>query len=443
MRGAIVLLAGLALAGTAQAAPPVVTATAAPATGVAPLRVTLSAAGDAATYAWDLGDGSTAVGAAVRHVYGAGTFTATVTATNAAGEVAQAQVAVAVVARTLSLETPKAAGFGAPALFAGTLAPSVRNGRVQLYRGNTYVASSRVRANGRFRARILLRSPGPYHARYGAARTAARLVRVRPRIAAPLTTTIPLGSTVALRPRLVPAAAGTVSVRVFLRGRLVQAGGGAVRLPTASAGELRIELTAQPRQGYAPVRRILTAQVVLPALGPGARGLSVRTLEQRLRDLRYALRGVDEVYGQDTVEAVLAFQKVHGLPRTGRVEPWLWRRLQRAGVPRAQRSGDYLEVDKTRQVLFVVRGGKVAKVVHVSTGATGNTPLGSWRVYRKVSGWDWVLWYPMYFLRGFAIHGYPSVPAYPASHGCVRVPLWIAPSLFETHGYGTTVVVRQ
>ena len=93
-------------------------------------------------------------------------------------------------------------------------------------------------------------------------------------------------------------------------------------------------------------------------------------------------------------------------------------------------------------MLFVVRGGEVARVVHVSTGATGNTPLGTWRVYRKVGGWDWVLWYPMYFKGGFAIHGYPSVPAYPASHGCVRIPMWIAPSLFGTHDYGTTVVVH-
>ena len=142
------------------------------------------------------------------------------------------------------------------------------------------------------------------------------------------------------------------------------------------------------------------------------------------------------------VEAVLAFQKVHGLPRTGTVEPWLWRRLSRAGIPNARRGGDYIEVDKSRQVLFVVRRGEVSRVVHVSTGATGNTPLGTWRVYRKVPGWDWVLWYPMYFLRGFAIHGYPSVPAYPASHGCVRVPMWIAPSLFDSHGFGTTVSVH-
>ena len=187
---------------------------------------------------------------------------------------------------------------------------------------------------------------------------------------------------------------------------------------------------------------MLVAQVVQPTLGPGARGPSVLALERRLSELHYALRGVDGAYGQDTYEAVLAFQKVNGLPRTGRVESWLWRRLARAGVPRALRGGDYIEVDKTRQVLFVVDDGRVAKVVHVSTGATGNTPLGSWTVYRTVPGWDWVLWYPLYFKGGFAIHGYPSVPAYPASHGCVRIPMWIAPSLYGAHGRGTTVVVH-
>jgi lipoprotein-anchoring transpeptidase ErfK/SrfK len=92
-------------------------------------------------------------------------------------------------------------------------------------------------------------------------------------------------------------------------------------------------------------------------------------------------------------------------------------------------------------VLLVVRDGKVSLVVHVSTGATGNTPLGRFHVYRKVVGWDWVLWYPMYFLGGFAIHGYPSVPAYPASHGCVRVPMWVAPRLFAMNPWGRTVYV--
>ena len=88
-----------------------------------------------------------------------------------------------------------------------------------------------------------------------------------------------------------------------------------------------------------------------------------------------------------------------------------------------------------------MRGGEVALVVHVSTGATGNTPVGLWHVYSKLPGWNGVLWYPNFFLRGFAIHGYPSVPAYPASHGCVRVPMWVAPTLFAEIPAGFPVYV--
>ena len=327
-------------------------------------------------------------------------------------------------------------------MLTGLLRPAVRGAHVQVYRGRTFVASARVAASGRFRARLLLRSPGPYHVRYGAARSAERTVRLQPRIEASLLAAVPVGSKLSVRPRLVPAAAGSVEVRVLLDGHRVATRSGSVTLPTGRAGTLRVELSARPRPGYAPVRKVLSAQVVLPALALGARGPSVLALERRLAELHYALRGVDSVYGYDTFEAVLAFQKVNGLPRTGRVEPWLWRRLSQAGIPHAQSGGDYIEVDKTRQVLFVVRGGQVARVVHVSTGATGNTPVGSWTVYRKVGGWDWVLWYPLYFKGGFAIHGYPSVPAYPASHGCVRIPMWIAPSLYGTNDYGTTVVVH-
>ncbi len=52
-----------------------------------------------------------------------------------------------------------------------------------------------------------------------------------------------------------------------------------------------------------------------------------------------------------------------------------------------------------------------------------------------------MLWYPSYFLRGFAIHGYPSVPAYPASHGCVRVPMWLAPSLYAQIPMGSAIYI--
>jgi lipoprotein-anchoring transpeptidase ErfK/SrfK len=92
-------------------------------------------------------------------------------------------------------------------------------------------------------------------------------------------------------------------------------------------------------------------------------------------------------------------------------------------------------------VLFVVRGGKVRLRVATSTGATGNTPLGRWTVYRKVAGFDWVLYYPSYFLRGFAVHGYPDVPPYPASHGCARIPMWIAQTVYDDIPDGSTVFV--
>ena len=153
MRGAIVLLAGLALAAPATAAPPAVTASAMPSTGIAPLRVTLAASGDAATYAWDHGDGTASTSPLVAHVYPAGRFTATVTATNAAGETSQAQVQIVAARQTLTLEAPSTADYGGAATLTGVLRPAARGARVQVYRGNTYVTSARVGATGRFRAR--------------------------------------------------------------------------------------------------------------------------------------------------------------------------------------------------------------------------------------------------------------------------------------------------
>jgi peptidoglycan hydrolase-like protein with peptidoglycan-binding domain len=182
---------------------------------------------------------------------------------------------------------------------------------------------------------------------------------------------------------------------------------------------------------------------VVATLAVGSHGASVRALEQRLAAMHYALRGIDASFGDDDYAAVLAFQKVHGLARTGRVDAALWRRIFASSTPRARYGGTHVEVDKTRQVLFEVRNGKVTLVVHVSTGATGNTPVGVWHIYRRVAGWDWVLYYPSYFLRGFAIHGYPDVPAYPASHGCVRVPLWVATRLYALQSFGEAVYVYQ
>jgi lipoprotein-anchoring transpeptidase ErfK/SrfK len=53
-----------------------------------------------------------------------------------------------------------------------------------------------------------------------------------------------------------------------------------------------------------------------------------------------------------------------------------------------------------------------------------------------------VLYFPSYFLRGFAVHGYPSVPAYPASHGCVRIPIWVAQRIYALISFGSRIVIH-
>ena len=189
------------------------------------------------------------------------------------------------------------------------------------------------------------------------------------------------------------------------------------------------------------MRRVRRVVLELPRLSTGSSGGAVRVLEARLRALRYALPRVDSLYGRHTYEAALAFQKVHRLATTGRVDAPLWRLLARAGTPRVPR-GSHIEVDKTRQILFEVRRGRVVHVLHVSTGATGNTPVGRWRVYRKDPGLNVLgMYYSLYFLRGFAIHGYASVPPYPASHGCVRTSTWQAPAFYSRWGHGATIWV--
>jgi hypothetical protein len=320
--------------------------------------------------------------------------------------------------------------------FRGTV-PTPEPQLVQLLRDGAVVASTTASGGG-FVFDLRARRPGSFVAKTALVQSRAVTLRVKPRLRIRLRRTLLSG-------RLLPARAG----RLVLRSR-----GRDVRVRVGSAGRFRVRVPARwgpnvtgrvslaPSRGYVAAWRRVRLRLAYASLRIGSHGPSVLALKQRLRELRYALPSVDSGFGYGTYEAVLAFQKVHGLPRTGRVDARLWRRLWRSSVPQPRvRRGDYIEVDKSRQTLMEVRSGKVVNVVHVSTGATGNTPVGTWRVYREVYGWDWVLYHPMYFLRGFAIHGYPSVPTWPASHGCVRVPLWIASQLRERWGRGAVIRV--
>ncbi len=187
-----------------------------------------------------------------------------------------------------------------------------------------------------------------------------------------------------------------------------------------------------------------------PVLRLGSRGASVHRLQERLVSLRYLPWGAATgVFDERTWHAVVAFQGWERLGRDGVVAAATWHALASARTPVAP--GDVrraLIVDTSRQVLLLVADGRVQRVIHVSTAAPGHwTPRGSFRVYRKeVLSWSipFKTWMPYanYFTGGFALHGFASVPSYPASHGCVRIPMVEAPGVYAFAAYGTPVLVR-
>ena len=427
----------------ALAAAPSVTVTAAQALGAAPLTTTLTASGDAVAYRWELPGGATAVGTSVTTTFKAGRWTVAAIGMSATGEETRATVTVTAVALMLRGTAP--VGYRQRGWLTGRMVPSLPGTRLAVRRDSRAAGAGTVRSGGSFRIGIRPRVPGQYTVSFGGATSNGVGVAVVPRIELAVHGTPVVGGLQTAVASVKPAAAGRLVVRSYRNAKLVRGRGGTgtVRLALKGnrPGSFRVVAQLEPAKGYVGVRRLADASVRVPDLGLGSSGPSVTELARRLSAQGYALQGVNGYFGSDDLEAVLAFQKVHGLPRTGRADERLWNLLDHSSRPQPRYGGNHIEVDKTRQVLYLVRDGRVALIAHVSTGATGNTPIGTFHVYRKVPGFDWVLYYPMYFLRGFAIHGYPDVPAYPASHGCVRIPMWLAPRLFAENGYGTTIIV--
>lgn len=196
-------------------------------------------------------------------------------------------------------------------------------------------------------------------------------------------------------------------------------------------------------------------------IGPGASGPGVLRLERALSERTYPAGAVDGVFDDATLQAVYAFEKVHGLDRDGTVSPQERSLLEASDPPAPPRTDvdDYVYVDVGRQVLLEVRGGAVATTIPVSTangeqyvsdGETrvAHTPRGDFEVLWKIPGWRvsdlGELYYPVYFQgAGYAIHGSPSVPPYPASHGCVRIPMHLAEDFYGRTGPGTPIFVAD
>jgi len=175
-------------------------------------------------------------------------------------------------------------------------------------------------------------------------------------------------------------------------------------------------------------------------------GPSAQASQLKLLELGFWLENPNGKFDDTTAQAVMAFQKYFQLRPTGSMNAATSYLLERMSIPAiaTTKEGTLAEVDKLRQLLFLVQDGITTYVMNASTGddrayeepdgntpgvmikGTAVTPVGSFKIDReRPEGW-WIgdlgqIYRPKYFIGGVAIHGSMSVPAYPASHGCVRV----------------------
>lgn len=180
--------------------------------------------------------------------------------------------------------------------------------------------------------------------------------------------------------------------------------------------------------------------------------------EQRLAELGYWTGPLDGIFDSGSRHALIAFQKVEGRNRSGKLTIEEIEALRGAARPEAKYTGSaHVEIDIQRQVLFLVNDeGVVTHVVPVCTGNEkryvdhgevhrAHTPLGRFKVLRKIKGIRisslGFLYYPNYIHAGIAIHGSWAIEVNPASHGCIRIPMFVAKEFSRLVPVGMEVIV--
>jgi hypothetical protein len=269
-----------------------------------------------------------------------------------------------------------------------------------------------------------------------------------------------VGGHIAVRGSVSPYVAGqTVKVSIYRQGRKVAvkilsvlpAAGGAgtfsLNFASAYSGEVDIRAAhyANAQQGAFSARAPIV-RFVSPNLGLGASGQSVRLLQSELDVLHYAVP-LSGVLDEGTGRALIAYRKVTGLdriPYAGRQVFQLLSRRAGAFHVRYRRDGRHVEADLTRQVLIEIEPrGRVHAIYTMSSGKPSTpTVIGHFQVYMKTPGVNGEgMVDSNYFISGYAIHGYPEVPTWAASHGCLRVPIPNAAAIYSWVHEGTPVDV--
>ena len=224
--------------------------------------------------------------------------------------------------------------------------------------------------------------------------------------------------------------------------------------PAGTGGRFRTEFTAQRTGVWTATaadsdgaQAVVAAHAVDPRVRRGSRGTGVRLMQRGLGNLGY-VTPLGGRFDAATARAVIAFRKVGGMARRPTAGRAVLAKLFRGEGGYALRhpgSGKHVEFDFSRQVLVLARGGRVERIYHAASGKRSTpTVFGTFSFYRKEPGTNRLgMVSSNYFIRGYAIHGYRSVPTRPASHGCIRVPIPNAVSISRWVALGDRIHVYR
>jgi hypothetical protein len=264
------------------------------------------------------------------------------------------------------------------------------------------------------------------------------------------------GSTFRVRGRLTPVVAGETVVLRFYRGKKKLSvksvktdarGIYSATFPARKHGTLVVQAVHRASPNLLTARARSVVRVIFARVGPGAPRVLIGAFQAGLDRMHYAVSRSRSWDGA-TQRAVMAYRKVNGMTRTFSGSEAIVRRVlagKGAYKVRHPTAGHHAEADLSRQVLALVDGSKLVRVYHISSGKPSTpTVIGSFHVYRKSPGTNAKgMLDSSYFTGGYAIHGYPSVPAFAASHGCIRTPIPNARSIFSWLRFGDAVIVQR
>ena len=352
---------------------------------------------------------------------------------------------------------PATVTYGQEVTVSGVVQPATAAQAVRITLGGAALGSVVTDAAGAYSFAFKPARSGELvaHLQDGTTSTSMRVV-VKPRVSVGYGKPVPFAD-VTLTVKVVPSSyAGAVTAVVTHGGeavctRKVAARDGVAKftLPLRGLGSFPVELSLASSDGIAARTAQTTIKVQGSRLSTGSKGPQVHAMLVALAKLKFRVPNTGSSFTSQVADAVVAFQKAYGLSRDYVFGAACWKKLETAKVIKAKFSGPstHLEVDKGRQIAMVVKNGAPYGIIAISSGATGNTPTGTFHIFIKSlwaqSNYDSKLFRSMGFYKDFAMHGYNPVPPYPASHGCVREPMWVAQWMYDQSWVGETVYLYQ